>query len=170
MSKSGQRIIDGLKEAATLPPNLVRFQAESNRIEGINRVGADEVEALQTFLASERISTGELAAYVKVIQPDARLRATSDIPCVRVGNHIAPPSGPKLMTDLNMLLDRVNGVSGSISAFEAHIAYETLHPFEDGNGRSGRALWLWQMVKQEHFNFELDFLHKFYYQTMQHHH
>lgn len=45
--------------------------------------------------------------------------------------------------------------------WEVHIAYEMLHPFTDGNGRSGRMLWAWQMR-----NFPLDFLHTFYYQTL----
>jgi hypothetical protein len=146
--------------------DVAKFQLESNRIEGINRVRAAEVEALRTLLAAERLWIDELVAYVKIIQPDARLRATPDIPGVRVGNHIAPPSGPKLMMDLNMLLDRVN--TGTISAYYAHVEYETLHAFEDGNGRSGRALWLWQMIKQEDFRFGIDFLHKWYYQTLSH--
>jgi Fic/DOC family len=164
MSESGKRILDGLKETIAQPPELVRFQSESNHIEGINIVRSSEVEALQAFLATESLWIGDLVAYVKVIQPDARLRATPDIPGVRVGNYVAPPSGEKLMMDLNMLLDRVN--AGMISAYHAHVEYETLHIFEDGDGRSGRALWLWQMIKQRNFNFELTFLHAFYYQSL----
>ena len=37
------------------------------------------------------------------------------------------------------------------------------HPFTDGNGRSGRALWLWQMNNHAPFGF----LHTFYYQTLE---
>src|SRR3990167_9521619 len=29
----------------------------------------------------------------------------------------------------------------------AHVAYEAIHPFEDGNGRTGRMLMNWQRVK-----------------------
>jgi Fic family protein len=36
----------------------------------------------------------------------------------------------------------------------------------DGNGRSGRAIWLWQMLRQEG-GAPLGFLHHFYYQTLE---
>ncbi len=52
----------------------------------------------------------------------------------------------------------------------SHVAYENLHPFTDGNGRSGRALWLWQMMhgtmRQVNMARDLGFLHTFYYQTL----
>lgn len=168
MSKTGQRIIDGLSEAIALPRALVDFQTESNRIEGIHIVRAVEIDALQALLVVDRLRIEDLAAYVKVIQPDARLRATPDVPGVRVGNHVAPPSGPKLMRDLSMLLDGVNlgaNASHALKAHEAHCIYETLHPFTDGNGRSGRALWLW--MRKGHA--PLGFLHQFYYDTLSAH-
>jgi len=46
-------------------------------------------------------------------------------------------------------------------AFEVHLDYEHLHPFTDGNGRSARMLWAWQMRE-----FPLGFLHTFYYQAL----
>src|SRR5277367_4541517 len=90
------------------PPELIAFQHESNRIEGIVGVSGRQIEALQTLLASRYIAIGDLVAYVKVIQPNAQLRSTPNIPGVRVANHIAPPSGPKLLDALSSLLLKAN--------------------------------------------------------------
>ena len=53
------------------------------------------------------------------------------------------PPPPELMADLlGDLLDYVNGDEHSplVQAAIAHAQFETLHPFTDGNGRTGRAL------------------------------
>ena len=136
--------------------DLVAFQHESNRIEGIVGVSIGQVDALQQLLTAERMSVDVLSAYVAVIQPNARLRATPDIPSIRVGNYIAPSSGPKLMAQLDLLLNKIN--NRKINAHEAYCQYEVLYVFEYGNRRSGRALWLWM----NHGKAPLGFLHQFY--------
>lgn len=135
------------------------FVQESNRIEGITRDPLErEMEAFKTFMGLEQIAVGDLCAFVKLVQPNAVLRNAVGLD-VRVGNHIPPRGGPYIQNDLESLLYQVN--AGTISAYDAHIKYETLHPFTDGNGRSGRMLWMWQMKKAP-----LGFLHTFYYQTL----
>jgi len=37
----------------------------------------------------------------------------------------------------------------------------------DGNGRTGRAIWAWQMQRLGRDPFALPFLHRFYYQTLE---
>ena len=84
---------------------------------------------------------------------------------VRVGNHLPPRGGPEIEYGLMGILDRVGDRE---NPWSLHVAYETLHPYMDGNGRSGRAIWLWQMIHQQDARWALrmGFLHLFYYQTL----
>lgn len=139
---------------------IQRFQLESNRIEGIEGIRPGEVEALEEFLDWNQICGRSFERYVAVIQPDAMLRSSVLIPGVQVGGYVAPPSGMNILADLRSLLEDVN--KKSISPHQAHLRYETLHPFTDGNGRSGRALWFW--MHKGHA--PLGFLHTWYYESL----
>ena len=137
--------------------SLEDFVRESNRIEGILRDPTkDEIVAHKLLMALGKITVPDLEIFVAVVQPGAQLRRQHGLN-VRVGNHIAPPGGPIIETQLEDLL------AGDLDAYEKHCVYETLHPFTDGNGRSGRALWLWQMGGEA----PIGFLHRFYYQTLE---
>ena len=138
--------------------NLLDFVRESNRIEGILREPTeDEMMAHGAILHLDCITTKDLEGFVGVIAPGHRLRDKVGLN-VRVGDHIAPAGGPQIREELDHLLRSVNLVD---DPWSTHVAYETLHPFTDGNGRSGRALWLWQMQAAP-----IGFLHQFYYQTL----
>lgn len=144
---------------------LPNFVAESNRIEGILRAPTKaEIEAHLAFLETDPVTIDALIGFVAVVQPNARIRDKTSVPGVRVGSHIAPPSSPDIRHRLEEILRSPR------HPYHVHHAYETLHPFTDGNGRSGRVLWLWQMLRTERAEqaAQLGFLHTFYYQTLEH--
>jgi len=136
------------------PFTLTPFVEESNRIEGIFETTKAHVDAHVHFLRKPP-TIDSLVELVGVLQPDARLRDDIRVPGVRVGNHIAPPSGEQIAKDLEQIL-KIE------CPWEQHVAYETLHPFTDGNGRSGRALWA-----NNYGDWSIGFLHRFYYQTLE---
>lgn len=143
---------------------LAFFVRESNHIEGIRREPtAAEIEAHGEFLDVPTVTQRELVKLLWTLEPGAMLRDRPGLN-VSVGNHIPPLGGPDIPFALGVLLGRAN--MHPLNAWQTHVEYETLHPFTDGNGRTGRALWAWQMVRTG-YALGLGFLHKFYYQTLQ---
>jgi hypothetical protein len=138
---------------------------ETNKIEGIIGATLKEVKELERFVGLEHISVGELTKFLSVFEPTAVMRVQSGMN-VRVGTHLPPSGGVGIMYRLDNILANIN--EGTFTAFENHCDYETLHPFTDGNGRSGRALWTWQMKNEGYFGrLEMGFLHNFYYQALE---
>ena len=138
---------------------LFDFVRESNWIEGMTDVLDYEIRAHEEFLALSRITIPDLEKFVAAVQPWARLRDKVGLD-VRVGDHVPIPGGSYIPVYLKDILKDANSTTGD--AYGCHLAYEDLHPFTDGNGRSGRVLWLWQMGGKS----PLGFLHEFYYQAL----
>lgn len=152
---------------------LERFIKESNAIENIHRDPTQkEIAEYNRFLKLKKITLAQLQKFVKVIEPTATLRAlkgenvvikqTINGKSVVVG---APPKGgEKIPFQLQVLLLEME----KMGAYSTHVKYEHLHPFTDGNGRSGRMLWLWQTKNLLGGIPSLSFLQSFYYQTLSH--
>jgi Fic family protein len=70
---------------------------------------------------------------------------------VQVGEYVPPPPRevPGLMIEL---LEWWNGdapvLSPVLSSAIMHYRFEAIHPFADGNGRTGRALALWELYRR----------------------
>ena len=140
---------------------LEEFVRQSNAIEGIFRTAySDEIAAHEELLALRRITVLDVQTFVwKVAAAKPRFEEGLD---VRVGSHIAPRGGPAIREALESLLARIS--DREVDSWRAHLEYETLHPFMDGNGRSGRTIWLW--MRQGNQLPPLSFLQAFYYQTL----
>lgn len=86
---------------------------------------------------------------------------------VRVGRYVPPP--PELVSGLMAeLLDWWNTQASQwspvVSSAIVHYQFEDIHPFADGNGRTGRALALWELYRRgfdTHHIFSVD---EFYWQ------
>jgi len=152
---------------------IEQFVTESYRIEGLNLTGERLDHAV--FVHENFLKTKCTVADLENFARDAcgRHCVLREFPNqnVRVGSHIAPQGGPGIRRALWSVLDAML----STSPFDTHRDFLTLHPFMDGNGRTGRAIWLWQLRNiprlEEEFRRTqaLGFLHTFYYQTLSAH-
>lgn len=142
---------------------ISHFLVESLGIEGIHREPTeDEMSATKHFLRYDHLSFGDVAALQEVYAPGKPIRDKIGMN-VRVGRYHPPLGGFNVVKSLVSIVDDANKRN---DPWTIHIAFEGLHPFMDGNGRTGRALWAWNMLTTGEDPFSLSFLHRFYYQTL----
>ncbi|MCI0358753.1 MAG: Fic family protein [Planctomycetaceae bacterium] len=96
-----------------------------------------EILRLHQILASEVMDQGEAGKYRTIF--------------VRVGSYRPPP--PEAVSGLMFeLLQWWNTdsheLSPVLSSAIVHYRFEAIHPFADGNGRTGRALALWELYRR----------------------
>ena len=114
----------------------------------------EDVFELHRLLAAKVMDQGEAGRYRTI--------------AVRVGHHLPPPavevSG--LMFELlewwNLEAPKLSPV---LSSAILHYRFEHVHPFADGNGRTGRALALWELYRRgfdSHHIFSVD---EYYWQN-----
>lgn len=101
------------------------------------RITHEDILRLHAVMAGQVMDQGEAGRY-------RTMR-------VRVGPYIPPPpeevSG--LMFDfLEWWNNESRTLSPVLSSAIVHYRFETIHPFADGNGRTGRALALWELYRR----------------------
>lgn len=97
----------------------------------------DDVLKVHSLLARGVMDQGEAGRYRTI--------------SVRVGRHIPPP--PEMVSGLmHELLDWWNKHSAewspAVTSAVLHYQFEEIHPFADGNGRTGRLLALWELYRR----------------------
>ncbi len=114
----------------------------------VKRIGHEHLFELHRLLADTVMDQGRAGAYRTI--------------GVQVGKHLPPPAADisPLMFEL---LEWWNGesrrLSPVLSSAILHYRFEDIHPFADGNGRTGRALALWDLYRRgfdAHYLFSID--------------
>jgi Fic family protein len=97
----------------------------------------DDLFELHRILAGEVMDQGEAGRYRTI--------------GVRVGRYV-PPAPEDVSGLMFELLDwwnkRAANLSPVLSSAILHYRFEAIHPFADGNGRTGRALALWELYRR----------------------
>lgn len=141
--------------------SLISFIKESNKIEGIDRDPTQlEIKAHEDLIGLKLPKIEDLIEFVSACEPTAKIRDTKGMN-VRVGDRKPINGGQIVVNLLKPMLSCIDVVSPAVF----HKKYEELHPFMDCNGRSGRALWYWQMVNI-YKRYPDRFLQDYYYQTL----
>ena len=87
---------------------------------------------------------------------------------VRVGQYVPPPPADVsgLMFELlEWWNNKARGLSPVLSSAIVHCRFEAIHPFGDGNGRTGRALALWELYRRGFDSHHIFAVDEFYWEN-----
>lgn len=119
-------------------PDFVRV---SNRMAGITRdPTAAEISAHRGLLAVNSLRVENLELFIRHIAPGAGLRVA-----LEAESEPEVEASDDLRADLATIILAAQTQSASPS--RVHRIYRQLRPFTDGNGRCGRAFWMWQVMR-----------------------
>ena len=102
-----------------------------------NTISHEEVLSLHKIIAGDVMDQGTAGRYRTI--------------AVRVGRYVPPSPGDVsgLMFELLAWWNKESAkMSPVLSSAIVHYRFESIHPFADGNGRTGRALALWELYRR----------------------
>jgi Fic family protein len=139
--------VRALEEGRELAASDQRSQREVlNYFAGLRYVGKnadkktlrhEDILKLHRILAAEVMDQGDAGRYRTI--------------AVRVGKYLPPPPADVsgLMFELlEWWNKRAGELTPVLSSAIVHYRFEAIHPFADGNGRTGRALALWELYRR----------------------
>lgn len=120
---------------------LANIRALERAVELASEV--DELRRDHIVQIHQRLLEGTRDAHLAGIVREEQSWIGGEATSPRNAEFVPPPPGvvPELLDDLCTFLDRED-VPAVLQAAIAHVQFETIHPFADGNGRVGRALIL----------------------------
>jgi hypothetical protein len=124
---------------AALGDWVPEFTRANNRMAGITREPtAAEISAHRGLLAINALRVENLELFVHHIAPGAGLRSEDS-------GLSSDAEAADLRADLATIIAAARIKSASPDRL--HRVYKMLRPFTDANGRCGRALWMWQVMR-----------------------
>jgi Fic family protein len=156
--------VRAVEEGREIPTVAVRAKREV-----VNYFAA--LRFVEINAAKKTISHGEILRLHKIMAGDVMDQGTAGryrTISVRVGRYMPPPPGDVsgLMFELLTWWNKeAANLSPVLSSAIVHYRFESIHPFADGNGRTGRALALWELYRRgfdTHHIFSVD---EFYWEN-----
>jgi Fic family protein len=141
--------------------HLKWFIKQSNAIEWEHH-RKDDATNLFKFLHNP-LTQENVCWYHKTLWPDEDWTGKYRTCNVRVWNH-TPPDWVHVKNCMDWYFIDIK----VWDSWTAHNEFEKIHPFQDFNGRLGRAIRLHKAIEQEWYFFQRSFLHQYYYQTLSH--
>ena len=133
-------------------------------VEGVVKMMLDATRAYQQPLTAERLFAWHAALFptgrsglIKIRVGDWRGDETGPMqvisgPVGRERVHFEAPQAARVAREMGLFLDWFNGDASMdpvLKAAIAHLWFVTVHPFEDGNGRIGRAIADMSLARSE---------------------
>lgn len=157
-------------EKVLLQIDLDRYISEREIFEAKNL--ARVVSYIDTKATTQELSLEIILLLHKMlianIKDDIAGRFRTGNEYVRVGNYIAPAPSEVIALLISMLSDYLgSGASSIVSKIaKLHLTFEHIHPFCDGNGRIGRALNNYLLIREGYVPINIKFIdRKKYYEA-----